>query len=497
MALGAVSARFQGDSQQGMYFWFRAANLLRPGTNVVRVDFEHDEAGGVDDIAVFYEPACRKGGRDISADFIQCKFHVDLRDTYDSMKVCDAGFIGRKVSILQRFHEAYRKLRPEHAGLRLALVSNWRWDEADPLAGKFLELEAGALPTAFFDAGTKSRLGGVRATWQSHLGLDDDEFRDFVGCLRFEVGFYAKPRFIELLNGTLCRAGLVEIPDNRSHDPFSSLYGSLVEHRHNSFDEATFRDLCTKEGLVRAGVPSATIIGIRSFLDARNMADETDRFVCVAESFDHRHVRAQGDWADKIKPAVLDFLADPTVRTREHHLLLDCHASLAFLAGHALHRKSGAAVFPIQKGAGAMQVWKPKGLAPTGDLWTCEQHGDSDGDLVVAMSVTRDVSAAVTDFTSSAGIAPARRIDVRPSSGLGGVSVNDADHAFNLADQLSELVRRHRPKGGTVHLLAAAPNALIFFLGQQRGALGTVQLYEFDFEESRHGSYITSLRLEP
>jgi hypothetical protein len=44
-------------------------------------------------------------------------------------------------------------------------------------------------------------------------------------------------------------------------------------------------------------------------------------------------------------------------------------------------------------------------------------------------------------------------------------------------------------------LFSAAPNALLFFLGQHREALGRIQLYEFDFEGSRGGDYAASLRL--
>jgi SMODS-associated and fused to various effectors sensor domain len=35
---------------------------------------------------------------------------------------------------------------------------------------------------------------------------------------------------------------------------------------------------------------------------------------------------------------------------------------------------------------------------------------------------------------------------------------------------------------GMAHLFIAAPNAFTFFLGQRQTALGSVRLYEFDFD---------------
>ena len=48
-----------------------------------------------------------------------------------------------------------------------------------------------------------------------------------------------------------------------------------------------------------------------------------------------------------------------------------------------------------------------------------------------------------------------------------------------------------------MHLFSAAPNALLFFLGQHREALGRLQLYEFDFGLERDGSYAASITIPP
>jgi hypothetical protein len=115
--------------------------------------------------------------------------------------------------------------------------------------------------------------------------------------------------------------------------------------------------------------------------------------------------------------------------------------------------------------------------------------------VAVVVSVSRDAlpdaKAYAEDVLSICAV-----VDARPESGIGQRAVEDADHAVALADNLAEVIRANRPKnGGRTHLFIAAPNALSFFLGQHRGALGNVQLYEFDFEGERGGSYSTSISL--
>jgi hypothetical protein len=50
-------------------------------------------------------------------------------------------------------------------------------------------------------------------------------------------------------------------------------------------------------------------------------------------------------------------------------------------------------------------------------------------------------------------------------------------------------VRTPAQRTGAIHLFMAAPNAFAFFLGQQAKPLGKIILYEFDFEQSKTGTY--------
>ena len=502
MALKQVAARVEGDVFQGMVFWLHAAMLLRPSSRVARVSIEHDQADGVDDVAVHYvAPGVNAGGRACAADYFQVKYHVDRSSEYAADSFCDPGFIGATRSLLQRFHNARTRLGDADGWHRLNLVSNWQWSTADKLGPLLRQSEEGALPDRFFSEGPRSDLGKIRKAWREHLELTDEAFEDFARRLRFRVDYLSRPALRELLNERLINVGLREISVDKTQNVYDSLTQQIIVNGTNSFDPTTFRQFCEREDLLVQAPPNGpAVVGLRSFMRfAERMEDECSSFVCVAENFEGRHIRAPESWQNAVLPSVSSFLKEksPDLRSAESYLLLECHSSVAFLAGYELDRKSGGQVFPVQKGV-RKQVWKPGTTASTANsAWstTTNPASGSGDDVALVVSVSRD---AVSDVKAYAdGVASiATVIDARPASGIGQRAVADADHAIALADSLAEVIRTSRPRnGGTTHLFIAAPNALAFFLGQHRGALGKVQLYEFDFEGERGGSYSPSIRL--
>lgn len=503
MALGQVAARTEGDIFQGMFFWLHAAALLRPSSRVQRVTLEHDRAAGVDDVSVHYAaPGIDAGGRLCAADYFQIKYHVDRSDAYSSSSICDPGFIRATRSLLQRFHDARIRIGDGAGWHRLHLVSNWQWVPGDMLGPLLRESEEGALPQRFFSDGPRSTLGKIRRAWREHLGLTDLEFEDLARRLRLGVDYLGRRGLRERLNDRLASAGLRELAADQAQNVYDSLAQQFITNGTNEFDATSFRAMCEREQLL-AEPPARgrPVLGIRSFMRfAERLEDECTSFVCVAKDFDGRHVRDPKSWQESILADVRGFLKNPSLRSEEHELLLECHLSLAFVAGYELDRKSGAQVFPIQKGV-RTTLWKPsfsnEPAASVNSKWSVAEHEVSPGagDIAVAVSVTRDALADVKSFAAGlAGVGVL--IDARPDVGIGPRVVSGADHAVALADSLADLIRHRRPNAGAVvHLFMAVPNALAFFLGQHRGALGAVQLYEFDFEGERGGSYSPSVRL--
>ncbi|WNG20826.1 SAVED domain-containing protein [Cystobacter fuscus] len=502
MALHQVGARIEGDIFQGMIFWWNAAMLLRPSSKVVRVTIENDKAAGVDDVSIHYAaPGIDAGGRPCAADYYQVKYHVDRSSEYAADSFCDPSFINATRSLLQRFHDARSRLGDTDGWHRLHLISNWQWSATDNL-GPLLRLsDEGALPGRFFTDGPRSALGKIREAWRDHLKLTEDAFEDFARRLRLRVDYLSRRELKESLNERFINVGLRGIPVDKTQNVYDSLTQQLIMNGTNSFDPQTFREFCEREDLLASLPPSGPpVLGIRSFMRcAERMEDECSSFVCVAGNFEGRHIRSAESWQSAVVPDVASFLknASQSLRSGENHLLLECHSSVAFLAGYELDRKSGTQVFPVQKGI-RKSVWKPEASTSTANsTWATTASATSRGgdDVAVVVSVSRDALADVKAYAEGMP-AIGTVVDARPVSGVGQRAVADADHAVALADSLAEVIRTNRPKnGGTTHLFIAAPNALAFFLGQHRGALGKVQLYEFDFEGERGGSYSPSISL--
>jgi len=67
-----------------------------------------------------------------------------------------------------------------------------------------------------------------------------------------------------------------------------------------------------------------------------------------------------------------------------------------------------------------------------------------------------------------------------------------------LAESAKDAIRSACEKQSAedvTHIFIAAPNALTFFLGQRTPVLGSIRLYEYDFEGGHNRSYSPSMTL--
>ncbi|RMG26460.1 MAG: SAVED domain-containing protein [Armatimonadetes bacterium] len=505
MALKQVGARTEGDVYQALFFWKQAADLLREGSKVERVVLEHDEADGVDDVAVFYSPpGIDAGGWMVTADYFQLKYHVDQRDRYCSEALIDPTFIRSKTSLLQRFYKAYSKLSEDHNRFRLHFVSNWRWKEDDRLANLLREYD-GALPEQFFDAGEKSELGRIREQWRAHLRIGADEFASFARTLRLQLDYFGRRDFKDYVYAKLEAAGLRTPSADRIACPYQGLAQQFLMNGTNSFDRASFRRLCEQQGLLaitEPRLPRPLTVGIRSFVRfAERLDSEVDRMVCVASYFEGRHPRCSESWT-KAARKILAFFGDEELRARlrsmDSVLALECHGTFAMLVGWELSRNTGAKAFPIQKPSG--QVWRPDTShidAPSSWQREVIAHDGSTDDIAVCLSVTHDIRKDVLEYLATpAGPRVCKILVLKPEGGPSHQSIRDANDAYSLASQLPNLLRNARSRReARVHLFFACPNALMFFIGQLRDAVGRLTLYEFDFGFERSGTYQESVSL--
>lgn len=259
------------------------------------------------------------------------------------------------------------------------------------------------------------------------------------------------------------------------------------------------------------GSKDSVRLGVRSFVGyGGDMWESNEKLLDLPEYFDGRFIRNPADWQGKIFPELREFLAKHIDPRRPVLLDLAAHASIAFAAGWLSEAKSGLDVGVFQRTSheGGGLEWHPDdGSAGEGPFWLERPDtelfpGSSDHpDVALALSVSQPgVVEHVQAFISAKGLPVGRIIDatIAPEPGLR--AVRGGAHALHLAQTLLPRIRQRYPheRRGKLHVFAASPNALLFYLGQVSRALETIVLYEFAFgAEGSFGRYQRSIELPP
>ncbi|GEC56291.1 hypothetical protein ABIF38_009102 [Bradyrhizobium japonicum] len=499
----AVTVRRDGDTFQARLFWHHAARLLDPDSPVVRVGFEIGPKS-FDDIWVEYD-AARSAvdhyGDPLRREHMQCKWHV-TPGTYGYSHLVDPEFINANArSLLQRAREAQLAHAPQGCGVRFKLVTNWRLDRDDPLR-EMVGTRSGAmrLERLYGSVTDNSKAGAVRKAWREHLGIDEAELRLLARTLAFGEATDTLDGLRDQLDLLFAYVGLQRISANQSAFPYDDVVFQWMAQGRLEFDRAGFRAVCAREDLLGAARGGPRVFGVKSFEHAFDRLEERCHAVLdMIPSFDERYIRSDGDWETKLYPALRGFLLAAAKDQPRLRLALDAHVTLAFVAGSIINIKSGRQVELEQRSTGR-RLWSA-GDAISDPSWpalvaeTVELRSDQP-DLAVALGLTHDVSADARRYCETALPSVGRLLILKPSSGSGAQSVTCGRHAFELADAATSAVRAVKADViGITHLFIAAPNAFTFFLGQRQTALGSVRLYEFDFDGGRGRSYMAALTL--
>jgi hypothetical protein len=506
----AIIPIFQGNDYQARYFWLQACRLFESHSKVERVGYELDDVKSFDDVAVFYStPIPDERGEPIQADYYQIKYHVDQAGSFSWQALMDPSFIGAtSVSFLQRLHTAQQASNAQGKASRFYIVAPWSVHPDDELA-ELVSNQGGELRlNILFDGtGPRSSMGKVRAAWCQHLGVnDDDDLEHILRPVRIHANSETLAVMRDHLNDKLLIAGMSPVEATNQSHPYDDLIRKVRATGQKEFTKEDIHALCVREGLWRGTIApseSAFHVGLRSFMRwAEHMEDEAGRMLCFVRHFDNRHIRDQRLWNEAVFPELATFLSDAMREQREYHLYLDVHASIAFSAGYCLDPKSGVNVVPVQRSSKGRSVWQPP-VQPVKENFPSWSYTEIEGnpagnDVALCIGATHDIVNDVADYAKRC-LPDVRRIMVcavvpqpSPSAVLGGT------HAWCLAQELAAILRQKRSseeRQGILHIFAAAPNALVFFIGQYGRGWGRVVLYEYDFESNLLGNYQPSMRL--
>lgn len=498
----ALSASIDGLNFQARLFWSYALRLLDDESPIVRVGFEAGPKS-FDDIWVEYADGrapCDQNGRPLRREHFQCKWHV-TPDTFGYPDLISPHFVNAKAaSLLERARAAQLIHAPDGVGSRFKLVTNWRLAPKDPTRRMFMaRSNAMNVDRLFENPSKRCAAGQVRQLWREHLDIDEGELRTFARTLAIGEATDSLDKLRDDLDLPFKAVGLERVSAHKAGFFYDDLIYKWMGQQPIEFDRETFRARCAAEGILASPKPSRRVYGVKTFqhafdqLEAR-CADVLD----MVPLFDERFIRSEAEWKSLVYPRLKSFLGQAAKDGTHLRLAMDAHASVAFAAGSVLDMKSGRHV-ELEQRTPAMVVWSPDDAQPAPDwpILKFEQiriEGRGRG-LAIALGVTHDVTPKALEYLQFSELADTLLV-ASPTGGPGVRSVRGGRHASDLAEAFATRVSSLRTDyPGVSHLFMAAPNAVAFFLGQRLRQIGPMQLYEFDFEGERDGSYRPSLLL--
>jgi hypothetical protein len=502
----AVKARWHGDNYQSRIFWQNAFNLLDPLSGVVEVTFEANGPKAFDDVVVKYDPpVARSGPQRVPAEYHQVKWHVETGGRFGFEDFADPAFIGaQSFSLLQRLQQA---LATAPAGAHFTFLTTYRIKDGDPLADLVSGHDKTLLIERLFDSTTdKSRMGKVRKCWREHLRLaSDEELRKVVQGLRVFEGHRSLDELRTDINLRAQVVGLLACSAAASDFRYDELARQLKVRGLNTLTRELFLRLCREEGLLAerpADLDPFLPIAIRSFLgiaaDIVGAAPE-DTLLLTAE-FRQRYLRDDREWQRDIRPKVEEFLRDAVRRSAKLRLILDAHASIAFLAGSILDLKSGVETHLVQKGRVGTRVWRADdGSAAKGTRFEMAEEPLESGshEIAIAISVSQPAVPQARAYIAANLSNVGKLISFAMPAGPAQQSVVGGEHAAALAEQVSNHLRgvKAADPDAVVHIFAACPNSLMLFLGQNHQGIAPCIVYEFDFDRRAHKTYQPSFTI--
>ena len=344
----------------------------------------------------------------------------------------------------------------------------------------------------------------VRKLWREHLGLaTDSELRPIVEGLRILEGHRSLDEVRAEINLKAQVVGLLTCSASESDFRYDELARQLKVRGLNVLTREVLERICREEGLVvggAAGVDGFLPIAIRSFLGAASdiVGAAPGDTLLLTDEFRQRYLQDGREWQRDIRPKVEVFLAEAARRSFRLRLILDAHASIAFLAGTVLDLKSGTDVLLVQKGRVGVRTWRADD-GTSGPPFEVQTTRLSDGgELAVAIGVAQPVEAQARAYISRNLPNAGTLLSFSPPGGPSHQAVCGGGHAAALAEQVSNAVRSAR--GGdpdaVAHIFAACPNSLLFYLGQQHQGVAPCIVYEFDFDRRGNKTYQPSFVMD-
>jgi hypothetical protein len=464
-----VAARLAGDDYQHLYAWQFALELKMQGKKVRRVTVEDAPAGSVDDVTIQHE-----AGTTLPDCFYQVKYHVDQRGEYST-----EAFVAHKpgeASLLEKFWRTWNLLRTQNPTreLHLYLVSNWTWDAKDGLKACIDGHDNSIKFDQFFTAPPRSAIGKSRSRWQQELKASDEDFRAFISCLRFKLGFDCSEELeqriaerMEYLHlksdqaALLVASGIVRswIKSGKQELSLEELEATLKTHDLYLPEE---KEKCVTIYLI-------TIKAQKFEIEPDYVIDWRDYFVGDPHKKEHQ-LKDPSMWNDRLLPELVELEARVNQETACRLLRARGLARLSpwFAFGFLFSEVARYIIEVDQQG----RLWRTDAFASTDfHLRITSNIGSPDGEILdgegstvaVGISVTDVLDEDVRSYLAHRTEKVAALLLLRPERELGRECLRSASDVVALADSAKSYIRAFVKRWGARRLL-------LFYFGPLSGA---------------------------
>lgn len=500
-----ISARQHGDCYQARHFWQHALQMLDADSGLANIAYDFSDKKSFDDVVISYDPPRGQTRRKpLEKHYMQIKWQANQNHEFGFADLIDPAFINASsVSLLKRLQNAQTA---GETGVRYTLVTTARIKANDPLLALISNVDGVLRLNTLKQGGAKGKMGRVRAVWLDALGLATDD--ELFSVLENFAILSGQPNLEQMRESVIAIArsvGLQLGPDANGASDFrlDSLASELIKCGFERLSRSELLVFLSQQGLaVAASLQSEVPFGSLLIKSYDRLATDLSKFneenvLSLTSLFEGRYLGETKDWNQDIALPVIEFLQDHARRNSSFTLALDAHASIAFICGRTLHLKSGVRTEIFQNGRRGLELWHAEDGGsdrPISFDTNLTDIGDGN-DLAVAVSVTRSTETAVRQYVEREVPQVGKLLDCHLPFGSSQTGISGGQHAAVLSDQVASVVKKIRLTHNVerVHLFVAAPNALLFYLGQQSQALGLHRMYEYDMDEERGGSYIISI----
>lgn len=194
-----IAAAIRGADYQALLVWLNALLLLDESEGVESVGFEDAAVQPGDDLIILRAPSDPR-----PSEYWQIKYHVNHAGTYSSAELMRP--TGRRSkSLLRRLWAVWSSQRGKRPSINVGIMSNWSWDERDPLR-RFIRDEGHLDPELALSSEPAARQ--IRSTWQSHINCDDAALSEFIPALRLRTSELSLHRLEEVTGWRMGSLGL-------------------------------------------------------------------------------------------------------------------------------------------------------------------------------------------------------------------------------------------------------------------------------------------------